>query len=338
MIRPHHYMSYSWELTSKEWNKPFLWEMEPGTEDYCTWNNQDGAAQTIDDQFENDCRRWLLFLHVAPKSFCKPPALLVAGGRGGESALGQMSTSTHPPLASIWNKENFPFHQPGPVYWLLVAVSSQNLHSLGNNTLPWRYLNFGFLCTARQLFHWWEYHSKVYFLFFVFFPVFFFSGLLVLYHFYYIIHFCKLKRGVIYTTCFRWLCSGDDLMRDLSYCRHQTFLQWELWQKASLTARILLWPAIGCIQTPSHVIQGPFVGVWHKPHHSLLRHYHGLPSAAFKFLLMSFRPFMLDSVLSSVALCLWAATCSGSDCIKALEVSLYALFGAFVLIHTIPSA
>jgi hypothetical protein len=34
---------------------------------------------------------------------------------------------------------------------------------------------------------------------------------------------------------------------------------------------------------------GPFVELWHKPHHSLLRHYHGLSSSAFKFLLMSFR-------------------------------------------------
>ena len=34
---------------------------------------------------------------------------------------------------------------------------------------------------------------------------------------------------------------------------------------------------------------GPFVELRHKPHHSLLRHYHGLSSSAFKFLLMSFR-------------------------------------------------
>ena len=59
--------------------------------------------------------------------------LLVRAGR--ESAFGQMSTTlpSTPPVAGIWNKANFPFHQPGLLidFWMM---SSWTPETPGNIT------------------------------------------------------------------------------------------------------------------------------------------------------------------------------------------------------------
>ena len=50
-------------LKETETNRPWNWRLTvPKT-------NQDDASQTTNDQFQDDCQNWLLFLHVAP-SFC----------------------------------------------------------------------------------------------------------------------------------------------------------------------------------------------------------------------------------------------------------------------------
>ena len=84
-----------------------------------TENNQDDTGQTTNDQFEDDCQRLLLFLHVATPT---PSSLLVGMGSW---PLGICSPSL--PVAGIWNKANIPFHQPGLFtgFW---AVSSQTPH------------------------------------------------------------------------------------------------------------------------------------------------------------------------------------------------------------------
>ena len=49
-LYPGHELPQFQELASKKWE-----QMDPGTEDYWTENNQNDAGQTNDDQSEDDC-------------------------------------------------------------------------------------------------------------------------------------------------------------------------------------------------------------------------------------------------------------------------------------------
>ena len=100
-----------------------------------TENNQDDTGQTTNDQFEDDCQRWLPFLRVAspsPDSVYKSSYSLLLGV--GSWPLDICSTS--PPVASIWNKANVSFHQPGLLtgFWV---VSSQTPHFLVTAPPSW---------------------------------------------------------------------------------------------------------------------------------------------------------------------------------------------------------
>ena len=61
-----------------------------------------------------------------PPSAYKSSHLLFVRGSGGGKGV-SLWTDVRPPLpvASIWNEENFPFHQPGLLYWLW---GSEQLH------------------------------------------------------------------------------------------------------------------------------------------------------------------------------------------------------------------
>lgn len=56
-----HKLLQFWETASKKWKQLTL-ELKINH----TWNNQDDASQTTDDQFQDDYWSWLDFLHVAP--------------------------------------------------------------------------------------------------------------------------------------------------------------------------------------------------------------------------------------------------------------------------------
>ena len=49
-LYPGHELPQFQELAAKKWE-----QMDPGTEDYWTENNQNDAGQTNDDQSEDDC-------------------------------------------------------------------------------------------------------------------------------------------------------------------------------------------------------------------------------------------------------------------------------------------
>ena len=91
----------------------------------CTWNNQDDASQTTDDQFQDDCQSWLCCFCIYSPHLWKflPPDCLGAG----RSTFGQ--TPAHPsvPVPSIQNKANFPFHQPGLFNGIWVSSSQSPL-------------------------------------------------------------------------------------------------------------------------------------------------------------------------------------------------------------------
>ena len=87
----------------------------------------------------------VLFVHVVPsptsvyKSSCPTGCQWAGGFRQHSRPLDRLLPCIPhlSPVASIWNKANFPFHQPGLLigFW---TVSSQTLpHSFGNN-ITWR--------------------------------------------------------------------------------------------------------------------------------------------------------------------------------------------------------
>ena len=57
-------------------------------------------------------------------------------------AFGQVSTTLPIPVASIWNKVNFPFHQPGLFFDFWVAAMGSHTYTFGNAYIP-NYLIFG---------------------------------------------------------------------------------------------------------------------------------------------------------------------------------------------------
>ena len=88
--------------------------------------------------------RWLiemtvLFLHVAflcppstPPAFCLWKLLSPWSPVEGELAVGQVSLTRPLPVASIWNKVNFPFHQPGLFIGFWAVGSLISTCSFGN--------------------------------------------------------------------------------------------------------------------------------------------------------------------------------------------------------------
>ena len=112
-LYPGHELPQFWEQVSKKWE-----QMDPGTENELYLRQ----SRWCWSDYWWPIWRWLSELCC----FCmQHPA-----GLG--SAFGQMST-TFPPLscgvASIWNKANFPFHQP-VLFIGLWATSSQIPHTL----------------------------------------------------------------------------------------------------------------------------------------------------------------------------------------------------------------
>ena len=125
-----HELPRFWELAMKKWE-----QMDPGTEDqlylkpprWC-WSDHWWPIW-----------RWLLemtvlFLHVAPLPLLSIKALTSLFGLGWgqrvvgrQSAFEQTSATLSSVVASIWNKANFPFHQPG-LFIDFRAASSQTHH------------------------------------------------------------------------------------------------------------------------------------------------------------------------------------------------------------------
>ena len=93
----------------------------------CTRNNQNDAGQTTDDQLKmtvrDDCAVSAFNLPPATRSI-KALTLYFSGGWEGGSWPLDRCPPPSPPVAGIWNKTSFPFHQPGLLtdFW---AVSSQ---------------------------------------------------------------------------------------------------------------------------------------------------------------------------------------------------------------------
>ena len=84
----------------------------------CTESNQDDTIQTVDDQFQDDCQSWLcsLFVEYLPFLYKSSYPLIVSGR---SQSLDRYPPHPTPPPpnptldASILNKVNFPFYQPG---------------------------------------------------------------------------------------------------------------------------------------------------------------------------------------------------------------------------------
>ena len=124
-----------WEVTAKKWEHVY-----PKLKVNCTQNNQDDARKTSDDQFEDDLEMTVLFLHVARTLPPNPPALAIKAlnpclwGRGVQSQSLDRCPPHSPSVASIWNKANFPFHQPGLFigFWVVSRWTSRHTHPSNN--------------------------------------------------------------------------------------------------------------------------------------------------------------------------------------------------------------
>ena len=109
-------------------HNPKNWPQEMETNWSWNWRltvlNVGDAGQTTDDQFQDDCQNWSCYfcMEPPPSTYKSSFPLIVSVG---QTTSGQASAL--PPLAaSIQNKANFPFHQPGLFnsFW---AVSSRIL-------------------------------------------------------------------------------------------------------------------------------------------------------------------------------------------------------------------